>query len=83
VTKPAKLYQRLLEGHRAIRFSEFRRVIEAFGLELKRVKGSHHVYGCAGLDRPLIVQPNGKDAKGYQIEQFLAMVAKHSLMLED
>ncbi len=81
--KSAKLLQRLLQGSRNLTFRDFQRLLEAFGFRLTRVSGSHHVYGRTGIDRPMIVQPNGKDAKAYQVEQFLDMVEAYGLTLED
>ncbi|GLI96626.1 type II toxin-antitoxin system HicA family toxin [Sphingobium sp. BS19] len=83
MVKPAKLFQRLLQGSRNLSFQEFQRLLEAFGFRLVRTKGSHHVYGRQGVERPLIVQPNGKDAKAYQVEQFLDMVQAYGLNMDE
>ncbi len=83
MVKPAKLFQRLLQGSRNLSFRDFQHLLEAFGFRLMRVSGSHHVYGRAGLDRPLIVQPNRKDAKAYQVQQFLDMVEAYGLSMDE
>lgn len=83
MVKPGKLFQRLLQGSRNLSFRDFQRLLEAFGFHLTRVSGSHHVYGRTGLDRPLIIQPNGKDAKTYQVEQFLDMVEAYGLSMDE
>lgn len=83
MVKPSKLFQPLLQGSRNISFRDFQRLLEAFGFTLVRVNGSHHVYGRRGLERPMIVQPNGKDAKAYQVEQFLDMVQTYGLSMDD
>lgn len=83
MVKPSKLFQRLLQGSRNLSFRDFQRLLEAFGFRLARVSGSHHVYGRADIDRPLIIQPNGKDAKTYQVEQFLDMVEAYGLNLDE
>lgn len=83
MVKPSKLFHRLLQGSRNISFRDFQRLLEAFGFTLVRVNGSHHVYGRRGLERPMIVQPNGKDAKAYQVEQFLDMVQTYGLSMDD
>ncbi|MBO9526342.1 MAG: type II toxin-antitoxin system HicA family toxin [Sphingobium yanoikuyae] len=83
MVKPAKLLERLLQGSRNVSFHDFQRLLEAFGFRLTRVTGSHHVYGRPGLDRPQIIQPNGKDAKTYQVEQFLDMVEAYGLSMEE
>jgi len=83
MVKPAKLFQRLLQGSRNLSFRDFQRLLEAFGFRLTRVSGSHYVYGRTGLDRPLIIQPNGKDAKTYQVEQLLDMVEAYGLSMDE
>ncbi|NWK97253.1 type II toxin-antitoxin system HicA family toxin [Sphingobium lactosutens] len=83
MVKPAKLFQRLLQGSRNLGFRDFQRLLEPFGFRLIRISGSHHVYGRTGLDRPLIIQPNGKDAKAYQVEQFLDMVEAYGLSMDE
>ena len=44
MTKKRKLIQKLLSGSKNIRFSEAQAAIEAFGFQLTRVSGSHHIY---------------------------------------
>jgi predicted RNA binding protein YcfA (HicA-like mRNA interferase family) len=39
-----KLLKKVLSGSRNIRFSEASAIAEAFGFELDRVSGSHHIY---------------------------------------
>ncbi|WP_370173432.1 type II toxin-antitoxin system HicA family toxin [Sphingobium abikonense] len=83
MVKPAKLLQQLLQGSRNLSFPDFQRLLEAFGFRLTRVSGSHHVYGRAGIHRPLIIQPHGKDAKTYQVEQFLDMIEAQGLSMDE
>jgi len=45
MTKPGKLYQRLLSSSsRSISFRDFERLLRAFGFELDRTVGSHRQY---------------------------------------
>ncbi|WP_373487245.1 type II toxin-antitoxin system HicA family toxin [Blastomonas sp.] len=84
MTKPKKLYQLLLAGRAGvISFRDFVRLLEAFGFRHHRTSGSHHVYGHIKLARPLIIQPIGKDAKAYQVAQFLDMVEQSGLKLDE
>jgi hypothetical protein len=46
-------------------------------------RGSHHAYHHPVANQTLIVQPRGKDAKPYQVGQFLAMVEAFDLTLEE
>jgi predicted RNA binding protein YcfA (HicA-like mRNA interferase family) len=77
------LWERLLRGDvRNVGFAEFRRLIEAFGFELRRVSGSHHIYRHPQVPRPLSLQPREREAKPYQIKQFLEMVEEFGLTME-
>jgi len=83
MVKPSKLYQRLIGNPTAIKFSDFQRVLEAFGFTLDRIKGSHHIYKHPSIPRPLSVQPVGKMAKPYQIDQFLDNVEEFGLTMDE
>lgn len=77
------LWERLVRGDlRNVGFAEFRRLIEAFGFELRRISGSHHIYRHPHVPRPLSLQPKEREAKPYQIRQFLVMVEEFGLTME-
>jgi predicted RNA binding protein YcfA (HicA-like mRNA interferase family) len=57
---------------RNVGFTEFCRLVEAFGLKLRRVSGNHHIYRHPEVPRPLSLQPH----------QFLDMVEEHGLKME-
>lgn len=77
------LWLRLCDGDlRNVGFDEFCRLVEAFGFELRRVSGSHHIYRHASVPRPLSLQPRGGEAKPYQIRQFLEIVEQYGLTME-
>jgi len=80
MTRIDKLYERLLANPRAtISFRDFERLLKAFGFELARTKGSHRQYVHSALARPFPVQPSDKDAKAYQVREFLELVEEHGL----
>ena len=79
MTRIAKLYTRALANTRGLSFREFERLLEAFGFKLDRTAGSHRQYVHPKVPRPLPVQPGAKDAKPYQVRQFLVMVQSHDL----
>lgn len=82
-SRRADLLGRLLAGELGnVGFDELRRLIEAFGFELRRISGSHHIYRHPRVPRPLSLQPRGREAKPYQIKQFLEMVAEFGLTME-
>jgi predicted RNA binding protein YcfA (HicA-like mRNA interferase family) len=84
VTKPSKLYQQLLaSSSRSISFGDFERLLRAFGFELDRTVGSHRQYVHPAIPRAFPVQPEGKDAKRYQVRQFLELVGRYGLHLPE
>lgn len=78
-----KLYLKLLQSPNNVRFADFVKVIEAFGFVLLRVSGSHHIFGRSGITELINVQNVGGKAKPYQIRQFLKIVEKYNLTLND
>ena len=80
--KAAKIWQALLDGSRNVRFDDLIRLAEAFGFELKRVAGSHHILAHPTMAELLNLQPGpDRKAKPYQIKQFMALVERHGLKL--
>ncbi len=67
---------------RNVGFAEFCRLVEAFGFKLRRVSGSHYIYSRPEVPRPLSLQPRQREAKPYQISQFLEIVEEHGLTME-
>ncbi|RJF90369.1 type II toxin-antitoxin system HicA family toxin [Sphingomonas cavernae] len=78
MTRIAKLYAQIRQNRRAS-FADLQWLAEAFGFELKRVAGSHHVYRHPAVPVILNLQPQGKEAKPYQVREFLDMVEKYGL----
>jgi predicted RNA binding protein YcfA (HicA-like mRNA interferase family) len=80
MTKPSKLYQQLIAStSRSISFRDFERLLLAFGFELDRTSGSHRQYVHPDIPRAFPVQPQGKDAKRYQVREFLELVERYGL----
>ena len=64
-----------------LRFSELHRLVEAIGYQLRRRKGSHHVF-THGVrpELPMInLQDDSGKAKAYQVRQVLRLVDEHKL----
>lgn len=82
MTQIEKLYARLLANQRqAISFRDFERLLEAFGFQHARTTGSHRQYVHPKIPRAFPVQPDGKDAKRYQVREFLELVEEYSLYM--
>ena len=45
----------------------------------ERVKGSHHIFTCHGIDEIINLQPLGSKAKPYQVRQVRSLVLKYKL----
>ena len=48
-----------------------------------RVSGSHYIFEHPDVPEVLNLQPRRGEAKPYQIRQFMAIVDKYNLYLED
>jgi len=58
-------------------------IVEAFGFRLDRVSGSHHIFVHPDIPELINLQNVKGMAKPYQIKQFLKLIEKHDLHLED
>lgn len=80
MTRIAKLYAYVIESPNAsISFRDFEKLLMAFGFSQARVTGSHRHFVNPRVPGILTVQPRGKDAKTYQVRQFLDMVVEFRL----
>ena len=83
MTRVTKLYEHLLANPRALlSFRDFERLLSAFGFAHDRTVGSHRQYVHPKVPRSLPVQPSGKDAKPYQVRQFLDMIEEYRLSMD-
>lgn len=84
MAKPAALFEKLCRAPRAtLRFNEFQKLVVAFGFVRVRTRGSHRMYEHPDVPRPLILQPRAGEAKAYQQQEFLDMVATYGLRLPE
>ncbi len=76
---PRGLLARLARGEWSnVRFADVRRLVEAFGFQLRRVSGSHHIFAHAEVDELVNLQQVRGQAKPYGIRQFLRLIALRS-----
>ena len=81
---PRRLLARLAHGDLAnVSFADLRRLVEAFGFELKRTSGSHHIFVRLDVRVLLNLQDVRGEAKPYEIRQFLRLVERYALSVED
>jgi predicted RNA binding protein YcfA (HicA-like mRNA interferase family) len=78
-----KLLERILAGSRSVRFADFVNLVEAYGFELSRIRGSHHIFEHPGIPEILNLQNSKGQVKPYQIRQFLQLVEQYNLTMEE
>jgi predicted RNA binding protein YcfA (HicA-like mRNA interferase family) len=79
-----KLLEKILSGAKNIRFRDLVKLVEGFGFELKRIKGSHHIFKHPNVPELLSLQPDDNNqAKPYQIRQLLDLIEEYNLQLSD
>lgn len=80
MTQIEKLYARVTAyPGQQISFRDFVALIEAVGFRHSRSKGSHRSYAHPDCPRLLVIQPQGNQAKRYQVREFLGMVEQYHL----
>ncbi len=78
-----RLLQKILGGSKNIAFNDMIALVEAFGFRLSRINGSHHIFTHPEINELVNLQNVGGQAKPYQIKQFLRLVERYDLRMED
>jgi predicted RNA binding protein YcfA (HicA-like mRNA interferase family) len=78
-----KLLRKALLGPTNLRFAEIVSLAEAFGFRMSRTVGSHHIFVHPRVKELLNLQEVKGKAKAYQVGQFLRLVEKYNLKLEN
>jgi len=78
-----KILQKILSGSKNVRFADMMTLVNAFGFRLSRTKGSHHIFTRTGVYELVNLQNVHGQAKPYQIKQFLSLVERYNLKMED
>lgn len=78
-----KLFVKIKNNPTNVRFSDMCKLVEAFGFKYRGGKGSHRIYIKEGVFEILNFQNDKGKAKPYQIRQFLSIVEKYKLNLEE
>jgi predicted RNA binding protein YcfA (HicA-like mRNA interferase family) len=81
--KRRKILQKILGGSKNIRFADMVSLVEGFGFTRSRTDGSHHIFSRSDIHEIVNLQDVKGQAKPYQMRQFLKLVEKHNLKLED
>jgi predicted RNA binding protein YcfA (HicA-like mRNA interferase family) len=79
-----RLLRRLLGGSlQGVAFFDMINLVEGFGFRHVRTRGSHHILSHPSVSELINLQNVGGEAKPYQIRQFLKLVERYDLRLED
>jgi predicted RNA binding protein YcfA (HicA-like mRNA interferase family) len=79
-----RLLARLSQGAvHNVAFEDMTALVRGFGFEVVRTSGSHHIFAHDRLPELVNLQNVGGQAKPYQIRQFLRLVERYDLRLED
>jgi len=81
--KPRKILAKAISNAANLRFGEMQRLAESFGFTLLRISGSHHIYGRVGIAEQVNLQEVDGKAKSYQVRQFLKIVERYNLKIEE
>ncbi|MEJ5310142.1 MAG: type II toxin-antitoxin system HicA family toxin [Anaerolineae bacterium] len=76
-----KLLRKILNAPQNVKFQEMIALVAAFGFELMRVSGSHHIFSHPDVPELVNLQNVNGQAKPYQIRQFLKLVERYNLQL--
>lgn len=79
MTRFEKLYKKIIiEGNTSVSFSDICYFIEKLGFS-GRCKGDHFIYTLDGVSDIINIQPDGNEAKRYQVKQIKKIVEKYKL----
>ncbi|MGD9688533.1 MAG: type II toxin-antitoxin system HicA family toxin [Phycisphaerales bacterium] len=81
---PRRLFARIQTAAHNVAFRDLLHLAQALGFTLDRTVGSHRIFIHPRIpDAQLNLQPDGKDAKPYQVKQLLKLVEEYNLTLEE
>jgi hypothetical protein len=79
-----RLFLRLSQGAlHNVAFADLNDLVQSFGFQLTRVRGSYHIFKHPDIPELVNLQEVRGEAKPYQTRQFLRLVEKYNLKLED
>ena len=82
--KRRKLLEKLAQGAlHNISFDDMKNLVEGFGFTLARVNSGHHIFTRPYIPQLANLQNVRGQAKPYQIRQFLRLVERYNLKLEE
>lgn len=83
MVRTQKILKKVLADSKNISFSNFALLVEGFGFYLSQVRGSHHIFTHPDVRELVNLQNVKGQVKPYQIKQFMSLVERYNLELED
>ena len=79
-----RLLRRLVRGAvNNVAFSDLANLVQGFGFVLMRTSGSQHIFTHPQISELINLQDVNGQAKPYQIRQFLRLIERYNLVLEE
>ena len=78
-----KLLQKVVVSQANVRFGDMVKLVKAFGFQLRRVTGSHHIFIHPSVNEAVNIQNVRGQAKPYQVRQVLKLIERYNLQLKD
>ena len=78
-----EFFEQVCRNPKNVRFADLCKLAEKFGFKRRAQKGSHCVYTRTGVMELLNFQNVAGKAKPYQVRQFVSIVEKYSLEMEE
>ncbi len=83
MSKVEKLFDKIRNNPRNVRFNDICKLAETFGFEYKGGRGSHKLYMKKSVNEMLNFQNVNGMAKPYQVRQFLKIIEENGLKLKE
>ncbi len=83
MTKLKKILTKVFSGSKNIAFGDFVLLVEGFGFRLSRINGSHHIFVHEDIKELVNLQNVDGQVKPYQVRQFMELVERYNLHLEE
>ena len=78
-----KLLKKICDNNKNVKFNDLIILAEAFGFFPTRSEDSHFIYKNSEINEWINLQNKNGEAKPYQIKQFLSLIEKYNLEMEE
>ena len=78
-----KLLTKIQNNNKNVLYNDFATIIKSYGFSRTRSEGSHEIYRHKNVADIVNIQNDNGQAKPYQVKQFLFLIEKYDLKLED